>query len=154
MDEIKQKARELLAAEFARAGMPFNAADCKRGEVSPTYAPALRALEQALTQQRGPAEPVATLQVCPPNSDGTAAYFIDRVRDTDAFSKLAPGHYELYTTPQPSADAVLVPRELVGDARDWVRAYADAFDCPDEDPTMDVCRVARELESLLGRGGK
>jgi hypothetical protein len=50
---VSERARALLAAEFARAGMPFNAADCARGEVSPTYEPALRAIEQALTQQRG-----------------------------------------------------------------------------------------------------
>ena len=61
--------------------------------------------QHALSSPRQEGEAVATLQICPPNSDGTSAYFMDRVRDTGAFSKLAPGTYSLYTHPSTAASA-------------------------------------------------
>lgn len=40
-------------------------------------------------------EPVATLTIGDAGEEGTQAYFLDRIRDTEAFGKLPPGTYQL-----------------------------------------------------------
>lgn len=49
---------------------------------------------------------------------------------------------------------VTVPLKLIEDAREWVNEYCDSFDCPDDDPTMEVCRVRRELDSVIAAAAK
>lgn len=40
-------------------------------------------------------EPVVTLTIGDAGEEGTQAYFLDRIRDTEAFGKLPPGTYQL-----------------------------------------------------------
>lgn len=133
---VSERARELLAHELEHGGFPEAAYAVRNGYV-PQQAPALRALEQALTQQRG-SEPC--LYVKP--------------RLVEILHKLGPAQTEhrvmvstvpdaqytvcLTTTPQPGAEALRggirnVISRIINDGRDreW---------------------VIRELESLLGRG--
>jgi len=44
---------------------------------------------------KGGSEPVVTLTIGEAGEEGTQAYFLDRVRDTEAFGKLQPGTYQL-----------------------------------------------------------
>ena len=110
----------------------FQALDHRREPLPRTVESAtLRALEQALTQQRG--ECVAEVF-----EDSTGCRF---PRWAPTVRQLPVPGTKLYTTPQPSADAV---RELVLRWRDYGK------DCGG---SQVWGKCADELESLLGRGG-
>jgi hypothetical protein len=127
---VSERARELLADEYERANFPDVARTIREGGYrwDSIRALELRAIEQALTQQRGSASYDA----------GMAMHWIERyaagIDEECQLDRIA----EAFTTPQPSADAVrevpegmvLVPRELLWRVLDSVdvTAMADASD--------------------------
>lgn len=111
---VSERARELLAAAYRQAGN--NAAadkvlDTNGFRCTPSSDPALRAIEQALTQQRGD-EPAAWMVEWTDNAGDPTRYIAYCEEDAaDKLGVLSDGEaatakvVPLYTTPQPRAGA-------------------------------------------------
>ena len=115
---VSERARELLATEYDKIGLNGAATYIRSGQHGELDKAIIRALEQALTQQRG--EPVAWRYVHV--IDGDSGSWQPRENLTPAYRKrLTDDGCEFdfayaATTPQPSADAV---RELVRRILNW-----------------------------------
>lgn len=150
---VSERARELLALAYEDAGRDLAADDLrKRFKVGRDSDIALRAIEQALTQQRGevPAAggvPFGHYWVW---KDGTAQFLLGQ--SNWALESACKSVTPLYTTPQPSADAV---RELVKRWRACAKSAANGpmFDGASEYAVAGTyIDCADELESLLSGG--
>ena len=123
---VSERARELLADEHRADCRHIHADRILNGRITTEDNRALRAIEQALTQQRGEAVYLIRGEFGGWTEQSKAAHEWWNGREN------APERRILYTTPQPSADAV---RELVQRWRGSGKAIA--YICADE------------LESLL-----
>lgn len=137
---VSERARELLADAWLADTRDAKMVEHIRSGHGLTHVEriAIRAIEQALTKQRGDAEPVAFVFHELTGEVRLVWY------SQSAMHNPPPSGTKLYTTPQPSADAV---RELVQRWRDRsasmaLTSYTGA--------TLDKC--ADELESLLSGG--
>ncbi len=184
---VSARAREYLARDYDAHSMPETAKLIRNGSpISADFDAALRAIEQALTQQRGECEAVAwTERERQAIADMMATqefsyttlmrqairlYQHDLMRRKDGETCTWSGDEQrarefagtAYTppTPQPSADAVLVPRGAAETARtvaeEWLAMFSDIpglekYERYTYGPAVEQLRD--ELESLLGRGG-
>ncbi len=145
---VSERARALMAQAYRDGGFPRAAGILEAGVIDSVDSCALRALEQALTQQRGECWP---LNKNPKDGWTFDPSFLDEVKtraeqsDIGEFAPCLEGVESVLialrgmgdTTPQPSADAV---RELV---KRW-RGYGK--DCG---VSQVWGKCADELESLL-----
>ena len=107
---VSERARALMAQAYRDGGFPHAAGTLEAGVIDSVDSCALRAIEQALTQQRGDDVESAARALFEAQADPLAASWDRQWGPTkELWRKVARGN--LYaTTPQPSADAV---RELV-----------------------------------------
>lgn len=169
---VSERARHILADAYRDAGFTGAVDDALSDTPSPHCSVTLRALEQALTQQRG--EPSVRIEDLGQNAplgheergDAEQAYTLTAFdyesaqigsRDWELYWRGWWHRSQLYTTPQPSADAV---REYATE----LRAQADqkmgvAGACAHDGDRAHyksaaqlLRRVADELESLLSGG--
>lgn len=135
---VSERARSLLADAFRDHGYPRAAESLEAGFTDSLDECALAAIEQALTQQRG--EAVARV------------IFTNRKKpDVEWLTDTVKRDTLLYTTPQPSADAV---RELVRRWRDEaerIAAQEEHANSP-EDYAGFLDAKTDELESLISGG--
>lgn len=168
---VSERARELLAAECENSGFRDQAEDLRAGLIlGGLPGVALRALEQALTQQRGSVWPLNTK---PENGWTFDPGFLDEIKtraeqsDIGEFAPCLEGVESVLialrdihaTTPQPGAEAL---RELVQRWREAqkraetdaanAKKYADTVAYEYESLAYKEC--ADELESLLARGAE
>lgn len=160
---VSERARELLAASYRESGDKAQALDVERRIPYVHHAIALRALEQALTQQRGECWP---LNQNPKDGWTFDPSFLDEIKtraeqsDIGEFAPCLEGVESVLialrdmnaTTPQPGAEALQEYITRLNEAH----ALAATHSLTDYEKGWSRRGkvIADELESLLARGAK
>lgn len=175
MDEIKQKARELLAAEYDKIGLNGAATYIRSGQHGELDKAIICALEQALTQQRGPTPKFAMgdafgCSPVPPDEEAAidaAAGFakvilrlpvellgeIDHRAQQDGCVRnayLRELLARVHTTPQPSVDAVREGYYLASFKRSHDRGYVTWWMADNAGYTSDLNQAGIYTELTPG----